>query len=103
MHNIAGADRTGKAADAADGSASRSREKGLSSRPSTPVAKSNTQQSLLISPDADEFSQNPKLLALIDKLAMQAGYLNAKDFGDLIEQEYKTQGDVIRKAGLGKK
>jgi hypothetical protein len=29
------------------------------------VAKSNTQQSLIISPDADEFSQNPKLLARI--------------------------------------
>jgi hypothetical protein len=29
------------------------------------VAKSNSQQSLVISPDADEFSQNPKLLARI--------------------------------------
>ena len=49
----------------ADGSTSHSRKTGLSSRPSTPVAKSNTQQSLVISPDADEFSQNPKLLARI--------------------------------------
>jgi len=49
----------------ADGSTSHSRKTGLSSNPSTPVAKSNTQQSLIISPDADEFSQNPKLLTRI--------------------------------------
>jgi len=49
----------------AEGATSHSRKTGLSSRPSTPVAKSNTQQSLIISPDADEFSQNPKLLARI--------------------------------------
>ena len=49
----------------ADGSTSHSRKTGLSSNPSTPVAKSNTQQSLIISPDADEFSQNPKLLKRI--------------------------------------
>lgn len=49
----------------ADGSTSHSRKTGLSSRPSTPVAKSNIQRSLIISPDADEFSQNPKLLARI--------------------------------------
>jgi len=53
------------ATSSADGSNSHSRKTGLSSRPSTPVAKSNTQQSLIISPDADEFSQNPKLLARI--------------------------------------
>ncbi len=49
----------------ADGSTSHSRKTGLSSRPSTPVAKSNTQRSLIISPDSDEFSQNPKLLGRI--------------------------------------
>jgi hypothetical protein len=46
----------------ADGSTSHSEKTGLSSRVSTPVAKSTTQQSLLISPDLEEFSQNPKLL-----------------------------------------
>ena len=46
----------------ADGSTSNSRDKGLSSRPSTAVSTSTTQQSLIISPDLDEFSQNPKLL-----------------------------------------
>jgi hypothetical protein len=46
----------------ADVSTSHSGKKGLSSRVSTPVAKSTTQQSLLISPDLEEFSQNPKLL-----------------------------------------
>ncbi len=49
----------------AEGSNSHSRKTGLSSNPSTPVAKSTTQQSLLISPDLDEFSQNPKLLKRI--------------------------------------
>ena len=49
----------------AEGSTSHSRKTGLSSNPSTPVAKSTTQQSLLISPDLDEFSQNPKLLKRI--------------------------------------
>jgi hypothetical protein len=51
----------------ADGSTSHSRKTGLSSNPSTPVAKSNTQRSLIISPDSDEFSQNPKLLDRILK------------------------------------
>ena len=49
----------------ADGSTSHSRKTGLAARSSTPVAKNNTQQSLLISADLDEFSQNPKLLARI--------------------------------------
>ena len=52
-------------ASSAEGSTSHSRKTGLSSNPSTPVAKSTTQQSLLISPDLDEFSQNPKLLKRI--------------------------------------
>jgi hypothetical protein len=46
----------------ADGSTSHSKKTGVASKPSTPVAKSTTQQSLIISPDLDEFSQNPKLL-----------------------------------------
>ena len=46
----------------AGGSTSHSGKTGLSSRPSTTVAKSTTQQSLVISADLDEFSQNPKLL-----------------------------------------
>ncbi|UCF00864.1 MAG: DUF2252 family protein [Deltaproteobacteria bacterium] len=46
----------------ADGSPSHSRKTGLSSRPSAPLAKRKSQQSLIISPDLDEFSQNPKLL-----------------------------------------
>ena len=49
----------------AEGLTSHSRKTGLSSNPSTPVAKSTTQQSLIISPDLDEFSQNPKLLQRI--------------------------------------
>jgi len=52
-------------ASSAEGSNSHSRKTGLFSNPSTPVAKSTTQQSLLISPDLDEFSQNPKLLKRI--------------------------------------
>jgi hypothetical protein len=43
-------------------STSHSEKKGLSSRASTPVAKSTTQQSLLISPDLEEFSRDPELL-----------------------------------------
>lgn len=46
----------------ADNSASNSRKKGLPSDPSTTVARSGTQKSLVIAPDLDEFSQNPKLL-----------------------------------------
>lgn len=49
----------------ADNSASHSRKKGLFSQPSTPVAQSSTQKGLVISPDLDEFSQNPKLLQRI--------------------------------------
>ena len=46
----------------ADGSAGHSKKKGFSSNPSTSVAQSSTQKGLIISPDLDEFSQNPKLL-----------------------------------------
>jgi hypothetical protein len=49
----------------ADNSASNSRKKGLPSNPSIPVVRSSTQQSLVVSPDLDEFSQNPKLLQRI--------------------------------------
>ena len=49
----------------ADGSSGNSGKKGFSSNPSIPVARSNTQQRLVISPDLDEFSQNPKLLKRI--------------------------------------
>ena len=46
----------------AGGSASHSGKKRFSSRSSTPVAKSTIPSGLVISPDLDEFSQNPKLL-----------------------------------------
>lgn len=46
----------------ADGLTSHSRKTALSSNPSTPVAQNSTQKGLIISPDLDEFSQNPKLL-----------------------------------------
>jgi hypothetical protein len=49
----------------AHGSSSNSGKKGFSSNPSIPVARSSTQQRLVISPDLDEFSQNPKLLKRI--------------------------------------
>ena len=49
----------------ADNSARHSKEKGFSSKSNTPEARSSTQQSLVVSPDLDEFSQNPKLLQRI--------------------------------------
>ena len=49
----------------ADNSTSHSRKTRLSSRTSTPVAKSTMQKGFVISPDLDEFSQNPKLLKRI--------------------------------------
>ena len=46
----------------ANNAASHSKEKKFSSEPITAVAKSTTPKSFVISPDLDEFSQNPKLL-----------------------------------------
>ena len=65
----------------ADGSSSNSRKEGLSSNPSIPVAKSSTQKSLIISPDLDEFSQNPKLLQRI--LRGPHGYFRRRPPGEL--------------------
>ena len=49
----------------ADGSTSHSRKTEPSSRASTPPPKKNLQQNLIISPDPNELSQNPKLLERI--------------------------------------
>lgn len=47
--------------------------------------------------------QDQKFEDLMEKIVMQTGYLNHKDFKDHIEKSYVEQGAILKKAGLAKK
>lgn len=50
----------------------------------------------------EKASKSKELTAIINKLAMQTNYLNGNAFKRSVEKEFKTQGEIIRSAGLGK-
>lgn len=47
-------------------------------------------------------TESEELQAIIDKLAMQMTYRNSADFEQNVRENYETQGEIIRAAGLGK-
>ncbi len=48
-------------------------------------------------------SNDPQLKDIINKLAMQINYLDSKEFEASVSKLHKSQGDIIKAAGLGKK
>lgn len=50
----------------------------------------------------EQASKSDELQAIIDKLAMQMSYLDAKAFEADVKKQYTVQGEVIRQAGLAK-